>query len=216
MSTETGGPSSEEMEISEDKLAKYQLTEDEHRFCTPTTKEENPYSHDLPKLFPEVDSFIASIQSQGLRDLVEKRVEYYRKNKGSSGDILTAIGHLIKIDVEGNFSKFSEDIRASAEFHALKNKYQRLSEAHSAGFAEIMAEASRGSREFEEGQEKRRQEEREKDSILPRLGVQGTFQTPGGAIRGVVERGAEVGGPYTINTPQGKVRVTKISKARYE
>lgn len=211
-----GGPSPEKMGIGSNQLKKYQLTEDEKRFCTPSTKEENPDSHDLPKLFPEVDSFIASIQSQELRDLVEKRVEYYRKNKGSSGDILTAIGHLIKIDVEGNFYKFSEDIRASAEFQALKNKYQRLSEANSVGFAEIMAEASRGSHEFEEGQEKRRQKEREEGSILPKLGVQGTFQTPGGAIRGVVEPGAEVGGPYTINTPQGKIRVTKITKARYE
>jgi len=216
MTTEqTGDPT--RGEIEHDKLAKYQLTEYERRFCTPTTEGGNPRACDISKLFPEVDSFIASIQDQELRDIVESSVAYYRKNKGSSAeDILTAIGTLIKIDVEGRFSKFSEDIRASSEFQALKSKYQRLSEAHSVGFAEIMAENSRGSREFEEEQEKIRQKNREGISISPRLGVQGTFQTPDGSLSGVVEPGADVGGPYTIKTPQGRVRVSKITKAKYE
>lgn len=197
-----------------DDLADFQLTDLEHQFCTPS-EGGNPYVFNLFELFPEVDSLIESIQDQTLRSMVEHHVSFYREHKGSSGDILTAISRIISMGSDALFPERSQVLHVSPEFQALKNRYDRLSGAHTVAFREITEEMLRANFRFQDEQEGRRQKEIGEALLLPRLGVQGVFQTPGGAIRGVVEPGAEVGGPYTIKTPQGRIRVTKITGASY-
>ncbi|MBI5072016.1 hypothetical protein HZB93_03970 [Candidatus Falkowbacteria bacterium] len=51
--------------------------------------------------------------------------------------------------------------------------------------------------------------EQESRGRLPQMGASGTWKTPGGYVSGKVISGRP-GGPYTIETPQGRIQVDKI------
>ena len=206
-------PSPAEMGIN--PLEQLGLTEAELKFCSPVSNGESYRVHDMITLFPELDTFISSIQDPELRANIEKHIQYYRDNKGGSGDILTSLHTLIETHTKGHFFNFPAKVQQSAEFQALVSKYKRLNEAHKVGMAALTAAALQASYDASAREGIARRKREGEEGILPKLGVPGTFQTPDGAIRGTVLPGAPVGGPYIIKTPQGNIRVSKITGAGY-
>lgn len=199
--------------IEQDPLAKFHLSEAERRFCTPQPRGSDLNTHDLFEIFPELDALLEKVDLQSLPAHATSGIDFHRTHKGASGSILGDVSDFLDY-VGGRGWAPPENVQKYSnlpEFKSLKEHYKRLSDAHGVGFKEKMEDAFRGAMAFEAEKEKGRQSARERgEGYLPPLGVKGTWETPDGFVEGVIEPGAQMGGPYTIKGPQGKIRVSKI------